>query len=97
MTYLMTSNAPGDIETFRAICERVESHAAGLIARYAGCNDTGLAITTIWESKAACDRFTAEHLQPALVAILGDRLASTGPGVFVAFESLDEREIGRSS
>ncbi|MEZ5409008.1 MAG: hypothetical protein R2761_13335 [Acidimicrobiales bacterium] len=97
MTYLLTSNGPGNIETFRAICRRVDAHATGLIARYAGENENGLAITTIWESKAACDRFTVEHLEPALASILGDVPSPPAPAVFVAFESAEERVTERSS
>lgn len=98
MTYLMTSNTPGDIGTFRAICAIVDSHATGLIARYAGENEIGLAITTVWESKAACDRFTVEHLQPALASVAGDPdTPPAGPMVFVSFESVEERVTERSS
>ncbi len=97
MTYLMTSNTPGDIETFRAVCRKVDTHATGLIARYAGPNENGLAITTIWETKAACDRFTVEHLEPALAALRRDETSPVGPIVLVAFESVEERQTERPS
>lgn len=97
MTYLMTSNTPGDIDTFRAVCGQVDAHATGLIARYAGQNENGLAITTIWESKAACDRFTVEHLEPALAALRGGETSPVGPIVLVAFESVEERLTERLS
>jgi hypothetical protein len=64
MTYLMITSGHGDMDTSRAICRQVDPHADGLIARYAGMSERGLAITSIWTSKAACDRFTTEHLLP---------------------------------
>lgn len=94
MTYLMTSNTPGDLDTFRAVCDLIDAHATGLIARYAGENENGLAITAIWESKAACDRFTVEHLHPTLASLAGDRGPAAGPSVFVAFESVEQRVTG---
>lgn len=90
MTYLLTNNGLGDMDTFRRITERVDPHAEGLIARYAGMNEHGLAITTVWTSKAACDRFTAEHLLPALEAVLGSPIPTRGDGVVVDFDVLEE-------
>ena len=66
MTYLITTNHDGDPETYRKICERVDGHTDGMLARYAGMNDRGLAVTVVWESKAHSDRFAAEQLVPAL-------------------------------
>lgn len=98
MTYLMTANTPGDLDTFRAVCDLIDAHAVGLVARYAGENENGLAITSIWETKAACDRFTVEHLHPTLASLVGDRPpAAEGPTVFVAFESVEERVTGLPS
>ena len=98
MTYLMTSNHDGDLATFRRIAEQLDAQTAGLVARYAGENEHGLAITSVWESKAACDRFTAEHLVPALKAVLGDPLPPSRVSVFVGFEAVDEyHPVGASS
>jgi hypothetical protein len=67
MTYVLVTNSTGgDPETFRAIVDRVEEHAHGLVARYTGMNERGLAITSVWESKAHADRFTVDHLLPAI-------------------------------
>lgn len=94
MTYLITTNTPGDAETYQKIVERVEPHAVGLIARYAGMNDQGLAITAVWESRAHSDRFTAEHLIPAL----RDRVVDDpGPGTMVDFDAFDEFHVAPSA
>ena len=91
MTYLMTTTTTTrDAETYRKIVERVEPHAVGLIARYAGMNDQGLAITAVWESKAHSDRFTAEHLMPALHEL---RVDNPGSGTTVDFEAFDEFHV----
>ena len=97
MTYLMTTTSPGDLDTFRLICQRVDPHTTGLIARYAGMNDRGLlAITSVWESKAACDRFTVEHLLPALATVFGPDIPPPGEtGQLVEFDCVDELHPGR--
>ena len=90
MTYIITTNGAGaDFETYRKIADRVQPHAHGRIAHYAGMNKTGVAITTVWESKAHSDRFTTEHLLPALRDIVG-AAANGGPGIVVDFEATDE-------
>jgi len=86
MTYVMTTNGQGDPENYRKISERVSEHADGLIARYAGMNENGLAITTVWESKVHSDRFTAEHLMPAVRDIVGE---PNGGGTMIGFEAFD--------
>lgn len=96
MTYLMTSNTDGDLGTFRQIVDRVGA-PPGMIARYAGENEHGLAITTVWETKAACDRFTAEQLIPALTAVLGDPLPAGATSAFVTFEVIDQHVSGGAS
>ena len=87
MTYLITTNSPGDAETFLKVSERVEQHAHGLLALYAGINDRGLAVTSVWESKAHSDRFTVEHLIPAIRDLVGE---PTGAGITVDFECFHE-------
>ena len=71
MTYIHTTNGAGDPESFRTICGRVDQHAHGLIARYAGVTEQGLAVTSVWESKAHSDRFWVEHLIPTLRDMFG--------------------------
>jgi len=41
----------------------------GLIVRAAGPTDTGIRIITVWESKAAHDRFIAERLYPTMAQV----------------------------
>jgi hypothetical protein len=94
MTYLLTTNGNGDQDTYLQVVARVDAHAHGLIARYAGMNERGLAITTVWESKAQADRFTAEHLLPALRAIAGGD--GDGPAVTVDFEAFEAFQPGRA-
>ena len=87
MTYIMTTNSPGDAESFRKVTERVERHAHGLIALYAGINDRGLAITSVWQSKAHSDRFTVEHLIPAIREVAGE---GAGGGITIDFDCFHE-------
>jgi len=87
MTYLITTNHDGDPETYRKVCERVDRHTDGMIARYAGMNDRGLAVTVVWESKAHSDRFAAEQLVPALRDIAG--VDDPGQRVVVDFEAFE--------
>ena len=87
MTYLITTNHAGDPEAYRKVVEHFDGPTAGLVARYAGMNDHGLAITSVWESKAHSDRFAAEQLAPALRVVVGD--VDLGPSVVVDFEAFD--------
>jgi hypothetical protein len=66
MTYILSTNGPGDEATFRKVGDLVGDQTEGLIALYAGTSGAGLSVTAIWESKAHADRFTAEKLMPAL-------------------------------
>jgi hypothetical protein len=87
MTYVMTTHSSqADPETYRKIVDRVSEHADGLIARYAGTNENGLAITTVWETKAHSDRFAAEHLIPAIREITG---GTPGSPAMIDFEAFD--------
>ena len=93
MTYLLTTSSPGDLDTYRRVCAEIEPFTTGLVARYAGPTERGLAITAIWESKADCDRFTIEHLVPALRSALGDRFAASSVSHSIGFEA-EEHTIG---
>lgn len=66
MTYIISTNGPGDEETFHKVGELVGDGPDGLVALYGGASDAGLSITAVWETKAQADRFTAEKLFPAL-------------------------------
>jgi hypothetical protein len=66
MTYIISTNGPGDEATFRKVGDLVGDRPEGLVALYGGASDAGLSITAVWESKAKADRFTAEKLFPAL-------------------------------
>jgi hypothetical protein len=87
MTYLTTTNSPGDADTFRKVLERVGPHAEGLVARYAGTNERGLVVTSIWQSKAQADRFATERLLPALHEVVGDDLSG---GTMIDCQAFDE-------
>jgi hypothetical protein len=54
----------------------------GLISEAAGCNDAGLHVITVWESKAHHERFVTERLVPAFQA------AGVHPGP-LTFTNLD--------
>jgi hypothetical protein len=87
MTYVMTTHSDhADPENYRKVSDRVSEHADGLIARYAGTTESGLAITTVWQSKAHSDRFVAEHLVPAIRDIVGE---PGGTGTTIDFEAFD--------
>ena len=66
MTYIISTNSPGDEATFNKVGDLVGDRPDGLIALYGGAGGDGLSITAVWESKAHSDRFTAERLMPAL-------------------------------
>jgi hypothetical protein len=66
MTYIISTNGPGDEATFRKVGDLVGDRPEGLVALYGGASDAGLSITAVWETKAHADRFTAEKLMPAL-------------------------------
>ena len=66
MTYIISTNTPGDEATYRKVGELVDTQPEGLVALYAGAGGDGLSVTAVWESKAQADRFAAEQLVPAL-------------------------------
>lgn len=97
MTYLETTNV-GDFDIYQQVRSGLDRHSHGLIARYAGRNEHGLAVTSIWQTKADCDRFTTEHLIPTLRAVIGD--ITSPPGTIertISFEALDELHPGTPS
>jgi hypothetical protein len=87
MTYIISTNGPGDEESFRKVGELVGDRPDGLIGLYGGASGAGLSITAIWETKAHSDRFAAEKLMPALqeLGIAGGR-----PTTMIEFEAFTE-------
>jgi hypothetical protein len=91
MTYVLVTNSTGgDPEIFRAIVDRVEEHAHGLVARYAGFNERGLAITSVWESKAHADRFTVDHLLPAIRELAPEADQQPEGPLVVEYDAFDQ-------
>lgn len=84
MTYIISTNTPGDEATFRKVGELVGTETEGLIALYAGASGEGLSVTAVWESKAHSDRFTAEKLLPALQQL---GIAGGPPATMIDFET----------
>lgn len=87
MTYIISTNSPGDEATFSKVGDLVGDNPDGLIALYAGASGAGLSITAIWETKAHSDRFTTEKLRPAL-----QQLGVVGgpPTAMIEFETFAE-------
>ncbi len=94
MTYIISTNSPGDEATFSKVGDLVGDNPDGLIALYAGASGDGLSITAIWETKAHSDRFTTEKLRPAL-----QQLGVTGgpPTTMIEFETFAEVVAQRAS
>ena len=59
MTYIISTDGPGDEATFHKVGDLVGGRPDGLIALYGGASANGLSITAVWESKTHADRFTA--------------------------------------
>ena len=87
MTYILSTNSPGDETTYRKVSALVDDRPEGMVARYAGSSGAGLSITVVWESKAHADRFTAEQLVPALQQVVGGTGLATTIIEFETFES----------
>jgi hypothetical protein len=92
MTYIISTNSPGDEATFRKVGPLVDASPEGLIALYAGPGGDGLSVTAIWESKAHSDRFTAEQLLPALRQVAPN---AGPPTTMIEFEAFDDVVAGR--
>jgi hypothetical protein len=73
MPYLTNSLMPqASIDDYRTISEALPNdRPEGMVARYVGIADDGLAITVVWTSKAHADRFEAEHLEPTIRRLMG--------------------------
>lgn len=73
MTYLTNSLFPnGSVDDYRVVADALpDSRPEGMIARYAGMSDAGLAITVVWASKVHADRFETEQLLPTVGRLLG--------------------------
>jgi hypothetical protein len=97
MTYVQTINGNGDPEGYLNVVDRVQAHADGLLARYAGMNDRGLAITSVWESKVHADRFTVDHLMPAIRDIVGDAMDDGPPPTIIDYSTFEEFHVPQSA
>lgn len=73
MTYLTNSLIPnGSVDDYQAVTNALpEGCPDGMIARYVGMSDAGLAITVVWASKAQADRFETEQLVPTVSHLMG--------------------------
>lgn len=87
MTYIISTNGPGDEATFSKVGDLVGDNPDGLVALYAGASGDGLSITAIWETKAHSDRFAAEKLRPALEQL---GVAGGPPTTMIEFETFAE-------
>jgi hypothetical protein len=57
------------MDDYRAVGEHLGVQPAeGLLSEAAGCNDAGLHVITVWDSKADHERFVSERLIPAFQA-----------------------------
>lgn len=90
MPYLTNSLMPqGSIEDYQAITAALpDDHPEGMIARYVGVSDAGLAITVVWTSKAHADRFETEQLMPTVRRLMGPPSPDSG-STFYNFEATD--------
>ncbi len=84
MPYLTNSLIPtGSMDGFQAITAALpDSHPAGMLARYVGMSDDGLAITVVWASKTDADRFETEHLLPTIRRLMGPSDPDSGSTMF---------------
>jgi hypothetical protein len=82
MAYIHIAATRGrTIEDFRTVSAKhnAPQDIDGLLAWAAGSDEDGLHVVTVWQSRAAKDRFEAEQLLPAFQALgmAADVLAST--------------------
>ena len=90
MTYIISTNGPGDEATFRKVGDLVGDRPEGLVALYGGASGAGLSITAIWETKAQADRFTAEKLMPALRQL---GIEPMTPASMIEFETFEDGPV----
>lgn len=90
MPYLTNSLLPaGSIEGYQAITAALpDNQPTGMVARYVGMSDAGLAITVVWASKADADRFESEHLLPTVRRVMGPADADSA-STFFSYEATD--------
>jgi hypothetical protein len=90
MPYLTNSLMPtASIDGYHAITAALpDARPPGMIARYVGVSDGGLAITVVWTSKADADRFETEQLIPTVNRLMGAPQADNG-STYYAYEAVD--------
>jgi hypothetical protein len=90
MTYLTNSLIPdGTLDGYQAITDALPDAApAGMVARYVGMCDAGLAITVVWASRADADRFETEQLGPTLRRVMGPPNPDS-TATFFSYEAVD--------
>lgn len=87
MPYVISTHSPGgNLDEYRRVSAQLPDRPDGMIARYAGETDGRLSITVIWETKAQADRFTEEHLLPAIRAQAAE---ASAPGTVIAFDAVE--------
>jgi hypothetical protein len=84
MSYASITVAEGlTMADYRSVDEQLgEQPAVGLLSEAAGCNDAGLHVITLWDSRADHERFITERLIPAFEAAG----VQPGPMSFVGVE-----------
>lgn len=88
MPYITSTNSTGGtFEGYRQISDQLPERPDGMVVRYAGTSDDGLAITVVWETKAHADRFFEDHLWPALQAVSGE--APEPPAASISFDAME--------
>ena len=90
MPYLTNSLMPdGSLEDYHNISNALpDGRPEGMIARYVGVSDAGLAITVVWTSKAHADRFETEQLMPTVRRVMGPPVPNNG-STFYNFEATE--------
>ena len=90
MPYITSSHMPhGSLEGYHTITDALpDPRPEGMVARYVGACDGGLAITVVWDSKAHADRFETEQLIPTVRRLMGPP-AANGPSTSIAYEATE--------
>lgn len=68
MSYALVEDVPASWEQYGAIARSVGPVPPGLLLHVAGPTDEGFRIIEVWESEAACLRFSADH-EAALASV----------------------------